>query len=756
MRRVGLRPRLTLVGSCCLVHCLVSACGGGGASTDASSTGSGTGGTGSSSYTIGGTLNGVIGTLVLQDNGGNNLSLSANGAFTFSTPLASGAAYSVTLLTQPAGQTCFVANGAGTVGNANVTTVGVGCLNNPPPTYTVGGTLSGLNGTVVLQDNGGNNLSLSTNGAFTFSTALASGAAYSVTVLTQPSGQTCTVTNGAGTINGAKVTNVTVSCTTVTPQSYTVGGKISGLSASGLVLLDNGADSLAVSSGAASFKFPAALKNGSTYAVTVKTQPAGETCSVANGAGTISNANIGNVAVTCLKNSPWVWWNGSSSIGASAVYGTQGVASHANTPGARSNSVTWVDQAGNLWLFGGNLYHFVSGTTDFYNDLWEYSPTSHEWTWRGGSQDADAAGVYGTQGKPAAGNWPGGRAGGVAWVDSAGTLWLFGGFGYDSQGNANGLNDVWKYTQGSGQWTWVSGSSTNSFTTTTCPTVYGTKGMAAASNNPGPREDSAATVDGSGRLWLFGGEGCDPSGNSGALSDLWRFDPNSSQWTWLGGPQTAGVFGVYGTRGVAAASNQPGARTQATAWFDKNGDFWLFGGSGGDGSGAVGYLNDLWQYEPNTGNWTWLSGSSVTGGSSLYGTPGVYGTQGIAAPGNVPGARALATSWIDAAGQLWLLGGNGYDSTGYLYYENDLWVYQPSLGEWTWIGGYNDTSTAGGVYGTQGVAAPGNLPGVRDSAASWRESSGAVWLFGGAGVDALQPDGSYDVGFLNDLWQYIP
>ena len=79
-------------------------------------------------------------------------------------------------------------------------------------TYSVGGTVSGLSGTVVLQDNGGDNLSVTASGPFTFATALASGAAYGVTVKTNPSGQTCTVSNGSGTVASANVTNVAVSC----------------------------------------------------------------------------------------------------------------------------------------------------------------------------------------------------------------------------------------------------------------------------------------------------------------------------------------------------------------------------------------------------------------------------------------------------------------------------------------------------------------------------------------------------------------
>src|SRR5579862_1542752 len=80
--------------------------------------------------------------------------------------------------------------------------------------YSVGGTVSGLSGTVVLQDNGGDTLSVSANGSFTFATQLASGAAYAVTVQSYPSGQTCTVSNGSGAVGSANVTSVAVSCAT--------------------------------------------------------------------------------------------------------------------------------------------------------------------------------------------------------------------------------------------------------------------------------------------------------------------------------------------------------------------------------------------------------------------------------------------------------------------------------------------------------------------------------------------------------------
>ncbi len=148
-------------------------------------------------------------------------------------------AYNVTVKTNPAGQTCTVANGSGTVASANVTNVAVTCTTN---TYSIGGSVSGLSGTVVLQDNGGDDLSVSANGAFAFATKLPTGAAYDVAVKTNPAGQTCTVANGSGTVGSANVTNVAVSCTNATTTSASDGFNRAngGLGASWVAMSDGG------------------------------------------------------------------------------------------------------------------------------------------------------------------------------------------------------------------------------------------------------------------------------------------------------------------------------------------------------------------------------------------------------------------------------------------------------------------------------------------------------------------------------------
>ena len=247
-------------------------------------------------YTVGGSVFGLSGTLVLANNGGDALTLNADGTFTFPNALPPGSTYLVTVQNQPATQTCTVTNGSGSITNANITNVTVNCSIN---TRTLGGNVSGLSvsESVVLQNNGGDNLTVTSNGSFTFSTPVAQGASYSVTVLTQPATQTCTVTNGSGTATTTNITNVQVTCAT---NAYTVGGTVSGLSGT-VVLQDNGGDNLTINSNG-SFTFATPVAQGSTYNVSVLTQPVTQTCTVTNGSGTMGGANVTNVGLTCVTN----------------------------------------------------------------------------------------------------------------------------------------------------------------------------------------------------------------------------------------------------------------------------------------------------------------------------------------------------------------------------------------------------------------------------------------------------------------------
>ncbi|MDF1758051.1 MAG: hypothetical protein P1U74_07110 [Legionellaceae bacterium] len=247
-------------------------------------------------HTVGGNVTGLTGTVVLRNNGTNPTTISSDGTFTFSKPIAEGSTYDVTVFSQPSGQTCSVANGSGTMGSSNVTNVIVTCSAD---SYTVGGSVTGLSGSVTLQNNGANSTIVTSDGSFTFSSPIAEGSTYAVTVSSQPSGQTCSVANGSGTMGSSNVTNVTVTCAT---NSYTVGGSVSGLSGS-VTLQNNGANSTIVTSDG-SFTFSTTIAEGSTYAVTVSSQPSGQTCTVTNGTGTMGSSDVTNVAVSCVDVTP--------------------------------------------------------------------------------------------------------------------------------------------------------------------------------------------------------------------------------------------------------------------------------------------------------------------------------------------------------------------------------------------------------------------------------------------------------------------
>lgn len=173
--------------------------------------GGGGGGGGGASYSVGGSIVGLAGTIVLQNNGGDDLTLSADGSFRFATAVAEGRPYAVTVKTQPAGQECTVQGGAGTVSSSDVTTVAISCGERPAG-YLVKGTVSGLSGTLVLQNNGSDDLTITQDGGFQFATRLDDGARYSVTVKSQPQAQDCSVSHGSGSIAGSDATDVAVRC----------------------------------------------------------------------------------------------------------------------------------------------------------------------------------------------------------------------------------------------------------------------------------------------------------------------------------------------------------------------------------------------------------------------------------------------------------------------------------------------------------------------------------------------------------------
>ncbi len=168
----------------------------------------------SESYTVGGTVTGLGAgeSLVIQNNLDDDMMITEDSSFVFEGTIAFGGRYDVTILeNNTVGKTCTVSNGSGVITEQNITTVEITCSLN---SYNVGGTVTGLasGDTIILRNNGGDNLSLTSNGTFDFASKLAQGSDYHVTIFLEPHNKNCTISNADGTIAGADVDNVVITC----------------------------------------------------------------------------------------------------------------------------------------------------------------------------------------------------------------------------------------------------------------------------------------------------------------------------------------------------------------------------------------------------------------------------------------------------------------------------------------------------------------------------------------------------------------
>ena len=198
-----------------LISVMVVSCGGEGGG------GGGTASSGTPAYTVGVTLSGLSGQVTLLNNGADPLTLTANGSFTFATPIGYNGSYSVTVGTQPTGTTCSIANNSGSGTNVigNINNVSVMCA---ATTYSISGTVTGLVGQITLLNNLSDAKTITANGIFTFQTPIASGGSHSVTVGTQPDGQVCWIDSGDGIHVMAHVSTVSVNCATATGGTFPV------------------------------------------------------------------------------------------------------------------------------------------------------------------------------------------------------------------------------------------------------------------------------------------------------------------------------------------------------------------------------------------------------------------------------------------------------------------------------------------------------------------------------------------------------
>jgi len=181
---------------------------------------------------------------------------------------------------------------------------GGGSSNPPPVTYTVSATVSGLAGSgLALTNNGGSNINVAGNGVVAIATGVSANTAYQIAVATKPTNpsQTCSIANGSGSVSANNISNIMVSCVT---NFYTVGGYVSGLFGSGLVISNSGSANLPVTGATYAYT----LASGTKFRLAFVSQPSnpGQTCAFAspsNASGTVGSGDYTSADITCTTNS---------------------------------------------------------------------------------------------------------------------------------------------------------------------------------------------------------------------------------------------------------------------------------------------------------------------------------------------------------------------------------------------------------------------------------------------------------------------
>lgn len=349
----------------------------------------------------------------------------------------------------------------------------------------------------------------------------------------------------------------------------------------------------------------------------------------------------------------WVWLKGDTILYSPGHFGTKGIADPANVPCARTSAVSWVYN-NEFYLFGGiSLVPDDQGNMigAYCGDLWKYSPSSNRWTWLQGDSVKNTLPVFGTKGIADPANKPGALTDGIGWSRDN-KLYLYAGSGIQNvpENTNNGpYNNVWEYDPANNNWTWLNGSGD---VVAQLP-YFNINNSNDPANNPGGRSSLQGVCTGN-EFYIFGGRfilSSVPDFISPTMNDLWKYKHATNTWERV---QDAAYddAGNYGSLGIPAASNRPPARVGG-CMSSYNNKLYLFGGAFPPYADHQ-MLNDLWNYDLNTGLWTWVKGSNQP--VQPFGNRGPLG---VYQPSNTPGGRASFNSAATRTG-FYIFGGNGY------------------------------------------------------------------------------------------------
>jgi hypothetical protein len=308
--------------------------------------------------------------------------------------------------------------------------------------------------------------------------------------------------------------------------------------------------------------------------------------------------------------------------------------------GKKSRMASAIDKSGNMYIFGGETKDLGYHTA--WNDFWKYNTNTNKWTWLGGSTSHSSAGSYGTS----APDWPRARYRARGWFDADGNYWVFGGVFYDGVNAPYPLNDMWKYTVSSQKWTCETGDCNALNPPNTPGGVYpSTTGQTSTTYKLRARSDYNYWVDNQGNFWFYGGYNGEVHSGAIQLSDTWRYNPKTKEWTLLA------IEGYM-------SDTSPGSQAEALCWV------------GNDGL--------PWMKLPNRTIWKFMNGAwQKTGNLNVdWGPPYLPTNQPFEANDyNIPGSQFTTFDHIKTDSSVYLFNGYGLGANNQWSYMGALWKY---------------------------------------------------------------------------------
>lgn len=278
-------------------------------------------------------------------------------------------------------------------------------------------------------------------------------------------------------------------------------------------------------------------------------------------------------------------------------------------PAPRKDAASWVDNNGNLWMFGGRQL----GDQQHLDDMWMFERSKGSWSKVSGKQQFNQSASWGQQKTSDGNNTPGSRSDCTSWTDKNGNLWLFGGLTADPDniGLSNYYNDLWVFDIKKTQWQWVAGiNKPNQFADT----------LVNGKDDKGPTPSSRSNATGwydakRNTLWLYGGTGYGiSSSEKGGLSDMWSYAIDDGKWMKQnGGFKINTEPDVFSASSTGSKLNSPGRRIGTTSWTDKSGILYLMGGYNQFLREYIHIDRFIWKYDTETNQWSILPQTAAAG-----------------------------------------------------------------------------------------------------------------------------------------------